>query len=457
MSAVAILPLGNTGSLRDAFARLGVETRVTLDPDEARTCPRLVVPGVGHFGAYMRRLRDVGLDGAIRDRLAREAPTLAVCVGMQALTQGSEEAPGETGLGWLPVRCRDVGGGRAAFGWSLVQGAGDVGHAYFVHRYGAEAPADDESDLQWMRAAHRADSPFAAGVRTDWLLATQFHPEKSGQFGAQLLRDWLDARQPAPNDTGAAPRAGLCRRVIPCLDVKHGQVVKGERFVNLVDCGDPAEAARRYEAQGADELVMLDIGATPDNAPNRLSAVRSVAAALSIPLAVGGGVRRPEDAEALFDAGADKVSVNTAAVHEPALLGAIAARYGSQACVLAIDAAWRDGAPLVTTHGGREVTGINAVDWAHEAVRRGAGEILLTSVDRDGSKQGYDQTLLRAFVDVDAPVIASGGYGEPAHAPAAIQAGADAVLLAGCLHRGETTVADVKSAMARAGMEVRQC
>ncbi|MFG0275784.1 MAG: imidazole glycerol phosphate synthase subunit HisF [Phycisphaerales bacterium] len=250
----------------------------------------------------------------------------------------------------------------------------------------------------------------------------------------------------------------MTRRVIPCLDVRRGRLVKGTRFVDLVDHGDPAEAAARYEAQGADEIVVLDISATPDDGPTRLAMVREVADALSIPLTVGGGVRAVADAAALFDAGADKVAVNSAAVRDPALLTAIADRWGAQACVLAIDAKREGDRFVVCTRGGRTPTEREAVEWAREGQRRAAGEILLTSMNRDGTSLGFDAPLLEAVcAAVELPVIASGGFGAPAHAPEAIAAGADAVLLAGALHRGEATIGEIKRTLASAGEEVRAC
>lgn len=251
----------------------------------------------------------------------------------------------------------------------------------------------------------------------------------------------------------------LTARVIPCLDVRDGRVVKGVRFQGLRDAGDPVERAAAYEAQGADELVLLDVSATPEGQGHAVRTVAAVRAALGIPLTVGGGVRRVEDAGALLDAGADKVSVNTAAVREPALLGALAERFGRQCTVLALDAAARaDGAPgwEVVVRSGTERTGRDAVAWAREAVDRGAGEILLTSWDRDGTRSGYDLALIAAVSEaVEVPVIASGGAAGADHLIEALRAGASAVLAASIFHDGETTVGDVKRALAAAGLPVR--
>lgn len=457
---VAILPLGNTGSLQRAFERLGCRVTTTLDPAVARGAERLVVPGVGRFGAYMRALRDRGLDDAIRERIEADRPTLCVCVGMQALGTGSAEDPDTPGLGVLPIRCERVGARRStAFGWTPLAGAiDDDASAYFVHSFGFVESDGRTVPGRWLVASHIGGAPFGAAYERGRLVAAQFHPEKSGAFGQAFLRRWLEGERAIAGDdawTGAGP---MTRRVIPCLDVSRGRLVKGTRFVDLVDHGDPAEAAARYEAQGADELVVLDISATPDDGPTRLAMVREVADALSIPLAVGGGVRTVADAAALFEAGADKVAVNSAAVRDPALVTAIADRWGAQACVLAIDAKLVDDRFVVCVRGGRTPTEREAVEWAREGQRRGAGEILLTSMDRDGTNLGFDAPLLEAVcAAVEIPVIASGGFGAPAHAPDAIAAGADAVLLAGALHRGETTLSEIKRTLAGAGEEVRAC
>ena len=251
----------------------------------------------------------------------------------------------------------------------------------------------------------------------------------------------------------------LRRRVIPCLDVADGRVVKGTRFVDLVDEGDPPELAERYAAEGADELVFLDISAAPEGRRTLLDIVERTARRAFIPLTVGGGVRSVDDMRAVLRAGADKVSLNTAAVSDPALIGACAARFGRQAVVIAIDARHRadaDGWEVVVT-GGRETTGLDAIEWAERAVELGAGELLVTSIDRDGTGSGYDTDLLRAITDrVQVPVIASGGAAGPADFVAAVRdGGADAVLAASIFHRRIHSIAAVKQAMADAGLPVR--
>jgi cyclase len=251
----------------------------------------------------------------------------------------------------------------------------------------------------------------------------------------------------------------LTKRIIPCLDVTAGRVVKGVNFVALRDAGDPVEIARRYDEQGADELTFLDITASSDQRDIILHVIEAVAEQVFIPLTVGGGVRAVDDVRRLLNAGADKISINTAGVQNPRLIAEAADRYGSQCIVVAIDAkANGDGTWQVYTHGGRTATGLDAVAWAREVARLGAGEILLTSMDRDGTRQGFDLGLTRAVSDaVPVPVIASGGVGTLQHlADGVTQGRADAVLAASIFHFGEFSVRDAKTFMAAQGIAVRQ-
>ncbi len=252
----------------------------------------------------------------------------------------------------------------------------------------------------------------------------------------------------------------LRRRVIPCLDVANGRVVKGTRFVDLVDEGDPAELAERYARDGADEIVFLDISAAPEGRATLLDVVTRTAQRSFVPLTVGGGVRTPREFRDVLRAGADKVSLNTAAVADPTLVTRCAHRFGRQAVVVAIDARRREGGTAgwdVLVRGGRDLTGLEAVAWAERVVALGAGELLVTSMDRDGTRSGYDTELLAAITArVDVPVIASGGASGPDDFVAAVRdGGADAVLAASIFHRRIHSVADVKAAMAEAGLPVR--
>ena len=249
----------------------------------------------------------------------------------------------------------------------------------------------------------------------------------------------------------------LTRRLIVCLDVKGGRVVKGTKFVDLRDVGDPVALAERYEAEGADEITFLDISASAEERATLLDVARRTAERLFVPLTIGGGIRTVDDVGRALRAGADKVSINSAAVSRPAILTEAAERFGAQCVVASIDAKWDDGAWWVYVKGGRERTSLEAVSWAVECVRLGAGEVLLTSIDRDGARSGYDVALTRSVAEaVNVPVVASGGAGSPAHVCEVLEAGhADAALLAGILHDGTCTVAEVKAAMRAASLPVR--
>jgi len=256
---------------------------------------------------------------------------------------------------------------------------------------------------------------------------------------------------------------GVAVRVIPCLDVDAGRVVKGVNFENLRDAGDPVELAAVYDAQGADELTFLDVTASSSGRSTMLDVVRRTAEQVFIPLTVGGGVRSVDDVDALLRAGADKVSVNTAAIARPELLADLSRQFGSQCIVLSVDARTvpADGTPTpsgweVTTHGGRQGTGIDAIEWARRGAELGVGEILLNSMDADGTKAGFDLPMLRAVrAAVTVPVIASGGAGAVGDFAPAVAAGADAVLAASVFHFGELTIGEVKAAMANEGITVR--
>ncbi|MEZ5095148.1 MAG: imidazole glycerol phosphate synthase subunit HisF [Nocardioides sp.] len=251
----------------------------------------------------------------------------------------------------------------------------------------------------------------------------------------------------------------LAVRVIPCLDVDAGRVVKGVNFLGLRDAGDPVELARRYDAEGADELTFLDISASHEGRATTLEIVSRTAEQVFIPLTVGGGVGSVDDVDRLLRAGADKVAVNTAAIRRPELVAEIADRFGNQVLVLSVDArraAGTDSGFEVTTHGGRKSAGLDAVAWARRGVELGAGEILLNAMDADGTQQGFDLELIRAVRrEVTVPVIASGGAGAPEHFPPAVDAGADAVLAASIFHFGTVSLGEVKQALAEAGHPVR--
>jgi cyclase len=245
-------------------------------------------------------------------------------------------------------------------------------------------------------------------------------------------------------------------RVIPCLDVKDGRVVKGVQFVDLVDAGDPVESAKAYDAAGADELCFLDITATSDNRGIIYDIISAVAKECFMPVTVGGGVREVEDIRKLLQAGADKVSINSAAVKRPEFVREAAEKFGSQCVVVAIDSKWNNGVAEIYTHGGRNATGIKTIEWAKQMQEFGAGEILLTSMDRDGTKDGFDLKLTKAVTHaVGITVIASGGVGEPKNFVEGVEAGATGLLAASIFHFGTYTIGEVKKYMAEKGVPVR--
>jgi imidazole glycerol-phosphate synthase subunit HisF len=450
--------VANLASIAGALRRLGATVVVTADPTALREATRIVLPGVGAFGAGMAALRRSGLDVAIRDAATRGTALLGICLGMQLLCEGSDEAPGVAGLGLVAGTCRRLPRDVRIphLGWNTVTPEPEArfvsnGVAAFANSY-----ALNQSPAGWIPAWTTHGVPFVAALERGPILACQFHPELSGAYGAALLERWFTgARARAGGAASATP--GLRRRVIPCLDVQDGRVVKGIRFQNLRDAGDPAEQAARYEAQGADEIVILDVAASVTGRGTQIDTVRRVRHAIRIPLTVGGGVRSVADARRLLCAGADKVSVNSAAVRRPALLTELAQAFGCQCVVLAIDARRAAEGWEVLVLGGREPARSDAVAWAREGEQRGAGEILLTSWDRDGTRAGHDLDLLRAIADaVRVPVIASGGVGTRDHVAAAFAAGADAVLAASVFHDGDDTVNGIKADLAIHGIRVRQ-
>jgi len=490
--SVVVIPTGSANlasviaAVRGADSRPDLEPTVSGDADRIRDAAAVILPGVGAFGPAMMRLEALGCIDALRRRIDECRPTLAICLGLQLLAASSDESPGIAGLGVItaPIEAiddlRDVAArvphmGRTAL--DLRPLGDDLAcsiDAYFAHGYGLRTTPDGWRSVR----IGTSRGSVVAALRRGVVLACQFHPELSGPGGLDLIRAWLAVARTsisAPASIGDALehpclRAPLRRlpssesplvastpapwartRLIPCLDLRRGRVVKGVRFGDLVDLGDPVDLASRYADDGADEIVLLDIDATVDGRVTSLRTIEAVRAHVAAPLTVGGGVRTLDDVEALLRAGADKVTVNSAAIERPGLIDAIATRFGRQCTVVAVDALRNDAHPrwwTVRSRAGGAETGLDAVDWCREAVRRGAGELLVTSIDRDGTRSGYDLGLMRAIADaVRVPLIASGGAGRPQDLREAADAGVDGLLVAGMLHRGEATVASLRAAL----------
>jgi imidazole glycerol-phosphate synthase subunit HisF len=431
----------------------------------------------------------VQLGGGLRDRAAVE---WALAAGCERVVLGSLPARDPAAFGELArafpgrtVPALEVAGGEARVaGWT--QAAGMPLDEICARLRGLPCPAvlvtDVERDgmlcgpnldlARRIAAATGLPALLSGGVRSlADLAAAAALPEIAGAvLGRALYEGRIDlaaalaltrgSASSWPAAAGAGP-SGLTRRVIPCLDVAAGRVVKGIRFRDLADQGDPADAAARYAAQGADEIVFLDVTAAPEGRDTDLDWVRRTAERVFIPLTVGGGVRSAADAGRVLRAGADKVAVNTAAVRRPELIGELARRFGSQCVVLSVDARRTAGAGAggweVVVEGGRAPTGRDALEWIEAGVAAGAGEVLLTSIDRDGTRGGYDLPLIAAAAAaVPVPLIASGGAGTAEHLAAALAAGAAAVLAASIFHQGTCTVGEVKRALAAAGFPMRE-
>ena len=484
MKRVAIVDTGvaNVASVLSAFRQLDVSANVVVDRAEIAEASYIVLPGVGEFEAGIERIRDLGLESTLKDAFDRDIPILAICLGMQLLCSGSEEAPGVRGLGIIDGICRRLPDNVRVphLGWNLVEpaeptgqtstgqtstgvtstGVTSLGYAAFANSYVLTEAPDG-----WRPSYTRHGTRFVSAIEKGRLLACQFHPELSGSYGIDLISRWLDGTPALAtngvhdhlrSDQPESTANGAVHRIIACLDVRDGRVVKGIQFRNLRDTGDPGDLAAEYELQGADEIVMLDIAAAPSGLETRVDTVRRIRTRINIPLTVGGGVRTAKDARRLLEAGADRISVNTAAVDDSGLLTRLANAFGRQCVTLAIDARRKDESWEVLTVGGRTRTGLDAVSWARDAEARGAGEILLTSWDRDGTRSGADTELLAAVSGaVRIPVIASGGIGQARDVAEAIEAGASAVLAASIFHDGDHRVGDIKDYLKKSGFAVR--
>jgi glutamine amidotransferase/cyclase len=520
---------GNVRSLRNALARIGAEVRDVRGPEDILSAERLVFPGVGAFGAAMTRLEQLGFVEPLREYLQADRPFLGICIGLQCLFEGSSESPDQAGLGIIPGRVErfpDAAGLAVPhMGWNglrprrdgeLLEGLSDR-RFYFVHSYRA-AP---EAAGDWLLAESDYGAPFVAAVQRGQVIAVQFHPEKSGEPGIELLRRFLGGRvqvSPSPEPrTAAMPPTRLAKRVIACLDVRSNDagdlvVTKGDQYDvreagEVRNLGKPVELAARYYQEGADEITFLNITAFRDF-PLRdqpmLEVLRRTSEQVFVPLTIGGGIRAFTDADGraysaadvadeYFRSGADKISIGSDAVYTVervreqgadggSAIEQIAERYGNQAVVISIDPrrvyvespgatprhAVRTDIPgpngeqwvwfQCTVRGGREGRDVDAVELARTCERLGAGEILLNSIDRDGTGAGFDLELVAAVRGaVGIPVIASSGAGRPEHFVEVFErTGAEAALAAGIFHRREVPIDRVKAALKDAGVAVRR-
>ena len=462
MIALVDYGAGNLASVRKALAEIGASVWTPTVAGELGRAHGVVVPGVGHFDATRRLTNEWRT--AIRAVVADGTPLLGICVGLQWLFEGSDEAPGVQGLGTFNGNCFLLPSAGTSplkiphVGWNsltiprptrLMTGIDPGTQVYFTHSYAAPITDDTAAICEY-------GVPFSAAMERDNVTAVQFHPEKSGPAGLHILGNWMRGLSRRNSERSGA-RAGLSKRIIACLDVRDGKVVKGVNFEGLRDAGDPATLARRYNVDGIDEIVILDVTATLEARQARAQTIRAVAKEIFLPLTVGGGIRSDADADAAIEAGADKVSLNTAALENPELITSLGSRYGSQAVIVAIDAKRDAGRYTVFSRSGSSGTGRDAVEWAREATSRGAGEILLTSIDRDGTKAGFDCELTAAVsAAVNIPVIASGGAGTFEHFADVFTSGrADAALAASIFHFNEKSVSQLKAFLQMRQIPVR--
>ncbi len=470
---------GNLRNVQAAVERLGIPWKSVTRPADLRDASRLILPGVGRFAAAAARLREADLWDPLRAFARSGRPLLGICLGMQLLFEGSDEDPGVPGLAIIQGRARRLRTKRLPhIGWATVEplapragplfeGLPPRFDAYFAHSFAVPEGCASAAAL----TLH--PSPFAAAVGWGATWGVQFHPEKSSGRGQDIIARFARL-EPAPGPdaprsagarageaagaaSGDARRPDRMRRVIPCLDIQGGRVVKGIRFRDLRDAGDPVERAEAYDRDGADEVCLLDVSASREERRPLLDLVERVAARLTVPLSFGGGVRSVGEMRALLLAGADRVSIGTAAYRDPGLIGRAASAFGSQFVIVSVDARRAGGGWEVTTHGGSRGTGRDAVEWAREAARLGAGEILLNAMDADGTRGGYDTALTRAVArTVNVPVIASGGAGTPLDMACVLTEGeADAALAASIFHDGSLGIRQAKEALRATGIRVR--
>jgi len=478
MSTIAIINYGagNLGSVCKAFDYLDINYRVVDQADQIGEPDGLVLPGVGAFGAAMEKLQSSGFVPVIKNYINSGRPFLGICLGMQLLMDSSDETEGVRGLGIIPGTCKRFSSGKVPqIGWNRIQIPPDTQlfrniptetSFYFIHSYYIQ-----ETERSAAAAETHYHIPFVSALEKNNIYAVQFHPEKSGPIGLQVLQNWTQiVRKTTKSFVGgpggrfykraplaAAGGTNLSIRIIPCLDVDNGRVVKGIQFKDIQDAGDPVQLAKRYNQAGADEITFLDIGATHKSRQTLLNIVTQVSREVFVPLTVGGGIAGVDHMRSALKSGADKVSICSAALRNPQLITDGARIFGSQCIVLSIDAGRVGNQWHAFLRGGREDSGIDALEWAKQGEALGAGEILLNSIDRDGTQAGYDLELTRLVSEsVNIPVIGSGGAGSMEHMVQVVEEGkADAVLLASLLHHQQLELQDIKQYLNKKGVNVR--
>lgn len=476
MTRIAVVDYGmsNLTSVVKAFECLRADVRVTDEPEGLQGADRIVLPGVGAFGQGIRNLRARGFVRTLEQEvLVKGKPFLGICLGMQLLAREGTEDGHHHGLGWLkagvrPLAVEGTGLRQLHIGWNevaprqgspLFEGFQGTPSFYFVHGY--RLVSEDPTPVT---AESRYGERFVAAIQQGNIFGVQFHPEKSQEAGLAVLKNFLRWRPGAPELVGSEkwpllPEVSAKVRVIPTLLLDGRRLVKTVRFAQRRDVGDPVKAPMVYDAQLADELIYLDISATIERrgVDRLIEAVSRVAGECFMPLTAGGGIRTVADIRRVLQAGADKVAINTAAVEQPDFLREASRTFGRQCIVVSIDVRKVDGRDEVYTHGGRKPAGFDPVEWAKRAAESGAGEILLTSIDRDGTFEGYDVCLVRRVSDaVNIPVIASGGAGKIRDLVDGVREGyASAVAAASLFHFRDLSPIKVKAGMKRAGLSVR--
>jgi imidazole glycerol-phosphate synthase subunit HisF len=470
--------IGNLRSICNAIEKLKQENKIketyllTNDKDTIENSNMIILPGVGEFGTMMNELRKSKLDKVIINSVKKGTKILGICLGMQMMFSFSEESPGVKGLNLFNGIIRKFASNRIKvpqMGWNNIYSENLTNYVYFANSYCLKEKEDDYEIVFYSNY----DTNFISGIRKDNITAYQFHPEKSGELGLSLLKDWINNTNDSlkfdifNNEEDIVRNITeikdsnfnnqLTKRIIPCLDVCLGNVVKGKSFQDLKVIGDAVELAKKYYKEGADELVFLDITASDEKRKTVFDLVKNVAKEIFIPFTVGGGISRIEDIRDVLLSGADKVSLNTSAVIYPSLVLEASKRYGNQCVVVAIDAKRNEKSWTVMIKGGKEETNLDAIMWAKEAERLGAGELLITSIDKDGQCNGYDLDLLSSISKVvNIPVIASGGFGKLKDAKIMFnETNSDACLAASIFHYERFNIREVKDYLKLNKIKVR--